>query len=331
MAGVLAERDSSRVGAPSHTARAATCAQQAHRNGRATRRTRLLARWLLVVVFVAALIGVVHVVQLMTSDRPNTRFGASPMNHSVGPSVTAKWGVGASLRVFAQDIAAPTHPEGASTVHTSFALLDYGVSRDQALRDVTAGKYDTQIAAAAEGTSAGDAIELVHEADKKIADGITTWPVVLAAKNHFHDVAKAANPDVLIVNTVTGWTADPMSGRNFEQWAEIRADIIGIDCDGINPATGAYPDYDAEIAAAVDFVENHAANGYDHWAVPEFTAGRQATDTDGSKRAAWLIEMANKFRDNGALYVDFFDYNNTPREALEMPKEIAAWRSFVHR
>jgi hypothetical protein len=190
---VLAERDPSPVGAPLYSARATTCAQHVHRNGRATRRTRLLAGWLLVVVLVAALIGVVHVVQLTTSDRPNTRFGASPMNHSIGPSVTAKWGVGASLRVFAQDIAAPTHPVGASTVHTSFALLDYGVSRDQALRDVTAGKYDTQIAAAAKGASAGDAIELVHEADKKIADGITTWPVVLAAKNHFHDVAKAAN------------------------------------------------------------------------------------------------------------------------------------------
>ncbi len=243
--------------------------------------------------------------------------------------MVSKFGVGSSVRVFSQSIAAPTHPVGASTVHTSYALLRYGVSRDQALRGVTAGTYDAQIAAAAKATPAGDSIEIVHEADKKITDGNTTWPVVLAAKNHFYDVAKAANPNVLIANTVTGWTAEPTSGRDFERWGQVKADIVGIDCDGVNPATGAYPSYDAEIAAAVAFVKAHAASGYRSWAVPEFTAGRQAADTDGSKRIAWFQDVAAKFTANGARYVDYFDYNNTPNEALELPDEIAAWKTFV--
>lgn len=332
MAGTLAKRDPAHVRGASSIPSGVTSLWRRHRPGRLGR----WPSWLLVVLVVTVVAGILGVVQLVRSgqqphpERPDTRFGASPMRNATGPSVVTKFGAGASVRMFSQSIAAPTHPVGASTVHTSFALLRYGVSRDQAMRDVAAGKYDAQIAAAAKGTPAGDSIEIVHEADKKITDGNTTWPVVLAAKNHFYNVAKAANPKVLIVNTVTGWTAEPASGRNFQQWGQIKADIIGIDCDGINPATGAYPNYDAEIAAAVTFVRTHGATGYKHWAVPEFTAGRQATDVDGSKRAAWMTELAHRFRENGALYVDYFDYNNTPKEALEMPKEIAAWRAFVH-
>jgi hypothetical protein len=192
---------------------------------------------------------------------------------------------------------------------------------------VAAGRYDAQIAAAARATPAGDSIEIVHEADKKIINGNTTWPVVLAAKNHFYDVAKAANPNVLIADTVTGWTAEPESGRDLARWGQVKADILGIDADGVNPATGAYPSYDAEIAAAVAFVK--AAGSYRGWAVPEFTAGRQASDTDGSRRIAWMRDLAAKFRSSGAQYVDYFDYNHTPREALETPGEIAAWRALV--
>lgn len=291
--------------------------------------TRAIAVVACLFAVVAGVLGVVHVLQVPGADGPNTRFGASP-KHAPPSSVVAKFGVGASVRIFSQTIAPPTHPAGASTVHTSFALLNYGMSRDQALRAVAAGTYDAQIAAAAKATPAGDSIEIVHEADKKITDGNTTWPVVLAAKNHFYDVAKAANPNVLIANTVTGWTAEPTSGRNLAQWGQIKADILGIDCDGINPATGAYPNYDAEIAAAVAFVKTHAGNGYRNWAVPEFTAGRQASDTDGARRAAWSTDLAQKFRANQALYVDYFDYNNTPNEALELPHEINSWKAFVN-
>ena len=323
MTGALVKHDP----APGHVTSASTPGADVRRSRR-RRRPPAWARWSLGALLAALAVGFVHVVT--APDPVDTRFGASPFNNAAGPSVVTKWGAGASVRIFAQDIAAPTHPVGASTVHTSFALLNYGVSRDQALRDVSAGRYDAQIAAAAEGTPAGDSIELVHEADKKITDGHTTWEVVLAAKNHFYDVAKAVNPDVLITNTVTAWTAEPTSGRDFERWGQIRADIIGIDCDGLNPATGDYPSYEAEVDAAVDFVESHSSAGYRYWAVPEFTAARQVSDTYGTKRAAWITDMAQEFRSNGALYVDYFDYNNTSGEALELPSEIAAWKAFVH-
>lgn len=214
-------------------------------------------------------------------------------------------------------------------MHTSYSLLEYGVTRDQALQDVAAGEYDDEIAAAARATRTGDVLELVHEADKKVSDGDTTWATVLAAKNRFYRVVKRANPRVLVANTLTGYTAEPASGRRLDRWARIKADILGIDCDGINPRTGPYPDYSDEVQAAVAFVTDHADRGYRYWSVPEFTAGRQPGDVDGTKRAAWIADTAAEFVRAGASYVMYFDYDNVGIQQLTTPAEIATWRAII--
>jgi hypothetical protein len=190
--------------------------------------------------------------------------------------------------------------------------------------------YDAAIVEAAKATPLGDSIEIVHEADKKIVDGATTWPVVLAAKNHFYEVAKAANPNVLVVNTITGWTAEPTSGRDLQRWGQIKADVLGIDADGINPTSGSYPNYESEIKAAVAFIKTFAGNGYRHWSVPEFGSRRMQTDATGVNRIAWALDYAAKFEAAGARSVDWYDYDmDGIGDAFSLQNEIDAWRSVV--
>jgi hypothetical protein len=260
-----------------------------------------------------------------------TKFGADPTNGATNDGPVQKFGTKASVRIFADTIKNPVHPTGASIVHTSYALTGYGVSRDQALRNLTAGKYDAAIAAAAKATPKGDVIEIVHEADHKITNGDTSFAVVLAAKNHFYTVAKAANPNVLIANTVTGWLTDPKSGGDFQRWGQVKADIIGIDCDGINPTSLPYPNYDDETKAGVAFVKAYAGNGYKYWAVPEFGAARMSGDASGTERVKWMAFNANNnFKANGALYVDWYDYSLSGHLLpLTLTNEINTWKTFV--
>jgi hypothetical protein len=214
-------------------------------------------------------------------------------------------------------------------VHTSFSVTGYGVTREQALKDIAAGKYDADIAAAAKATPAGDVLELVHEADNKVRGGSITYATVKAAKNHFYDKVKAAKPSVLVANTVTGWLADPKSGLDVTQWGAIKADVFGIDNDGIHPSVLPYTNYDDEIATAVKFVSTYKANGYRYWAVPEFGCPRISTDTGGVARAKWMSAYGAKYKSSGALYADAYEYNSTANNELTTTAEVSAWKALV--
>lgn len=263
--------------------------------------------------------------QIPVAPTFKTQFGACP--NKAGKDAVAKWGAGAVVRIFKTAIAPITRPAGASRVHVSYGIVSG--NRDAALIDLAAGKYDTQITAAAKGTMAGDVLEIIHEADKKITDGVATWGPVLAAKNHFYDVVKKANPDVLVANTVTGWLADPKSGNDFQRWGQIKADIIGIDCDGVNPKALPYPNYDGEIAAAVAFVKKYAANGYKYWSVPEFCATRMPVDPQSVERVKWMVTVTDKFKADKALYVAWYDYDMSVGNELTLTNEINAWSTLV--
>ena len=128
---------------------------------------------------------------------------------------------------------------------------------------------------------------------------------------------------------MTSWLADPKSGLSVTQWGAIKADVLGIDNDGIHQTVLPYTNYDDEIARAVNLVGSYKANGYKFWAVPEFGCPRISTDTGGVERAKWMSAYGAKYKVNGALYADAYEYNSTANNELTTTAEIKAWKALV--
>lgn len=261
-----------------------------------------------------------------------TKFGACPANGGNVASVVTKFGKGVAVRQFLSKIAAPTFVAGVSVLHVSYSLGAGQTTREQIMQDVIAGKHDAEITAAAKVTiPAGVTLvmEIVHEADLKVSNGSMTFATAVAAKSHFYDVVKQANPKVLVANTVTGWLADPASHNDFQRWGQVKADIIGIDCDGAQAKSLPYTNYDDEIKAAKAFVTTFAKNGYKYVSVPEWGTANLATDINGVDRVKWIMEYGAKFKAAGFLYVCWYDYHMVNDDRLLLTNEINAFKSLV--
>ncbi len=260
-----------------------------------------------------------------------TVFGACPFKGVSGanPSITdmmkvvTKFGSGIALRVFVGQsdtltkVARPSKTD-VDVMHVSFKPSTVMAITDAAVENAVSNLLP------------GDVVEVWHESDKKVRDGAYTMPECLARKNRFYDAVKAVRPDLLVANTLTGWEAEPSNPAtrgNIDKWADVKADLLGLDLDGIN--TYPYPNYDAEVQTAVSFVERFGGT-YSGWSVPEFTVGRSSTqDPDGAKRVAWAKDIVTKIEAAGGKYVCWFDFNFTPLVALELPAEIDAWKALV--
>ena len=253
-----------------------------------------------------------------------TLFGACPTNPG-GESLAAaqrvidKFGPGAAVRQFRSALATPHTPADASIVHTSYK---------PDLDDVIAGRLDAQIRAVAKATPAGHIIEIWHEADSKVRSGSIDKAKVIAAKNRFYDVAKDANPAALVATTYTGWLFEPKSKLDPEEWAGVKADLLGVDLDGIQ--SWPYPDYTDEIQRVIDAAKRWGVPG---WCVPELGMDIQPADPDGTARADWIRKYAALCNDAGARYVAWFDYAmsaaRTPGYQLHTPAEVAAWKALI--
>lgn len=260
--------------------------------------------------------------QPVPTPDPATRYGACPAAGGSGlaaaQAVIDKWGPGAAIRQFFPGgfTANPNHPDGASLVHTSYK---------PDLAAVNAGTLDAAITALAKATPAGDILEIWHEADLKVRKGTLDKTAVVAAKNRFYDLVKAANPHVLVATTYTGWLFEPKSGLDPQDWSGVRADLLGVDLDGISVTAPPYPDWSDEIPAVKTCADQW---GYAGWCVPELGAPRAGTgDTDGAIRAAWATACAKAC--DGALYVAWFEYPTSPNYELTTTAEIAAWKTLI--
>lgn len=276
---------------------------------------------------------VARIAELEATPEPEpvrTVFGACPswpggQSLDAARRVAQKWGPGVAVRQFKGALAAPsTHPDFA-LVHTSYKPSIAGLAR---------GDFDDQVRQVARTTPDGHVLEAWHESDKKVNDGDYSHDVAVAAKNRFYDLVKETNPGVLVANTITGWQAEPKAPHfgDLDRWGQVKADVLGIDLDGIVPTRLPYPSFDDEVAQALAFVERHAERGYRFYAVPEFGAPRiDSVDRDGAVRAEWLTHNAALFAETGALYVCLYEYDSTPNYALTTPAEVAAWQPWVTR
>jgi hypothetical protein len=255
-----------------------------------------------------------------TTPATHTLFGACPAppageSKAAAQSVLTKWGTAAAVRQFFGGTAAPN-------VMGSIYHGSWKCGNDYA--GLIAGTYDAAIMAMLKPLPAGTVVEFMHELDAKVRAGSVTLAQGIAAKNHFYDVAKAANPGVLVWNTLTSWLFDPTSGLDPSAYAAVKCDGLGDDCDGINfPAKTTYYDYTNAWAKFVTFAK---AQGKP-FSVPEFGAQRLTSDPDGTLHATWITRMGQMFAASGAKYVCFFDY--PPEGPLTTAAEMAAVKSLM--
>lgn len=262
--------------------------------------------------------------EAQTEPKQRTLFGACPEKPG-GESLAAalrvveKWGDGAAVRQFKGALTPPSADSRFGLVHTSYKPQ---------IADVIAGRLDNQIRAVAEATPAGHVLEVWHEADKKVTDGVASYADLVAAKNRFYDVVKSVRPDVLVANTVTGWLTDPKSKGDVDRWGAVRADVFGIDCDGVRPTRLPYTNYEDETATALAFIDRH---GYDWFAVPEFGCPRiPDADPDGTTRADYHQHYADLWsQTDRCLFVCLYEYDSSPNYSLTTPAEINQWRSLI--
>lgn len=249
-----------------------------------------------------------------------TKFGADATGTSsqAQTNVIAKYGDGSAIRQFFTGLPqiAPRNAK-ASVVHASWKPASVAAITPEAVTAATAN------------LKPGDCVEVWHEIDKKVRDGQFTKAEGIARKNKFYDVVKAVRPDLLVVNTLTGWELEPNNSStkgNIDQWAEIKADLLGVDCDGVHGWP--YPNYDSEIQTAVNFVKKFPS--YKGWTVPEFGTSRNAAnDASGINRASWAASYAGKFKAAGAKYVCLYTYESTPGNDFTTDAEVNTWRGIV--
>lgn len=257
--------------------------------------------------------------------------GACPANPggeslNAALSVANKYADGVVVRQFMGSIKTPNVSPRLSTVHTSYNLASNPYDQ------VLAGNLDAAITAAALAARPGDILEWTHEFDKKVRDGNVPLAGGIQAKNHFYDVVKAANPEVLVATTYTWGLFASWHNNNLDtpdDYKDIKADILGIDYDGgvtYNTSTG-YPNF----TDTMNRVRTWATGKYSRLAVPEFGCPRSDTlDTDGAILASWLQQSLTRFASYGYEYVCYYDYNlNSDYSSLDKPASIAVWRDAV--
>jgi hypothetical protein len=259
----------------------------------------------------------------------NTQYGASSTGGSTVASVVSKFGTGASIRSFVPGgfASAAVRPAGTSEIHVSWKPAIGSVITDAQLITAFANLRD------------GDQVEVWHEADVKYRKG-QDLAGMLAMKNQFHDKVVALRtagriPKVQTVNTWAGWTVDSTSGINPAN-LHARADLLGIDMDGIPAFDSFYPYATRQMGAKL--VAAFKAGGYKGWTVPEFCMPSVSSDTDRTRRIAWFRSEVAKISQGvpgeGVPAPEMIAWFDTAgiigeSERLTTSNEITAWSALV--
>lgn len=239
--------------------------------------------------------------------------------------VTSLWGTRAAIRQFnGGGLGTPLRIPDCPLIHYSWKPSSSGA--------ITTSNVSATLDQAVEGDQIIVA-EVWHEIDKKVRDGVFSRSNGIGRKNKFYDVVKTLYGNrVLVANTLTGWEADPDNSRtdgDITPWADVDADLLGIDLDGIKPSSRTYPGYLDEIGPVHDFLTSSRADLYTGWAVPEFGAPRASGDPSGTIRAAWHNTCLNRYRVEGCSYVTAYEYNSTPGYAITTAAEVAGWAAQI--
>lgn len=168
-----------------------------------------------------------------------------------------------------------------------------------------------------------------HEPENDINRGAFTaaqYRAAWARLGQLHD--EACRPNMFSTLTLTEWTMNPRSGRDYRTYdaGPQAVDVIAFDpYNGIHDPTR---DYYITPEALMDHIVEKMANDGRPWAIAEI-GSRIAVGDNGSGRAAWLRDVAEYATANDALFVTYYQTNRAPEWRLDDSRSRSAWRQAV--
>lgn len=199
--------------------------------------------------------------------------------------------------------------------------------------DVLSGKYDSALRTWFEKAPSTSRIywNYYHEPETPIDDQkIFTADEYRAAWRHIDKIADSVcRQNMYSTLVLMGWTANPQSHKDWRTY--YPGDDV-IDVLAFDPYNGVHDpqrDYYASPASMYDDVVAVAREAGKPYGIAETGSRKIPSDPTGVKRAAWLSEVAKYNRENGALFVTYFQ---SPRDGewrlLDKPSQDA-WRAAV--
>lgn len=264
-------------------------------------------------------------------------FGACPTNSGGGAAgVVSKYGAGASVRIFFTDgnlTQRATRAAGMSVLHVSY-------KPDPAT--VVSGALDADITSLVNSLHAGDILTFHHEPDNNGWDSTqrTAWKNM---HNRLYDIKQSVKPSVLVAPVFTGGLmASYTSNATRDLWCTgLRADLFGIDCDGVHIAKTETSynriSYADELANCETYMRHASNSGFTGITVGEHVTARvNPPDPSGSMRASWFQAQTQLMIDHNCYAVMAYDFNfgthNTATDFNQLPTgspELTVWRSLV--
>jgi len=239
-------------------------------------------------------------------------FGRSPVIRVFDPGMVMPWSKPRTQHIAGRDLV------------MSFRPLP---------QDVLSGKYDAELRAWFREAPSDVTIywSYIHEPEPMINQGTFTADQYRRAWQHIDKIADSVcRTNMHATLILTGWTTLPASKRD---WRTYYAGGDVIDVMAFDPYNGAsnptgvtsYPTA-ASLFDSVRKVANEAGKPY---GIAETGSPKVPSDTTGSKRAAWLTELAAYHRQHGALFVTYFHSSRDGEWRLLDGPSQTAWRAAV--
>lgn len=168
----------------------------------------------------------------------------------------------------------------------------------------------------------------MHEPEDDVQRGEFTFVPYRAAWAHVADIARSVNnPQLRATLILMCYTVNPASGRDWTNYYSAgNIDVLGWDCYNHGEQSGIYGDPATLYSRAVEISRGAGLP----WGMAEIGSKLARGDTAGSRRAAWLTDVAQYLGGQGAQFVSYFDTNGagTDYRLLDEPSR-QAWFNVV--
>lgn len=196
---------------------------------------------------------------------------------------------------------------------------------------VLAGKYDAALRHFFKTAPRNRAIywSYYHEPEPDILAGKFTEAQYRDAFKRIVTIAgRLCRANLYPTLILTGWTADPASGRDWRTYSPGDDYISVLGWDPYNQAVGVPRSYRSADAVFGDVVAVSAQAGKP-WAITETGTARTKADPSGKGRAKWLTQIGNYLLDRGPLFVTYFQSRNRGDFELRDRPSVRAYRRLV--
>ncbi len=199
-------------------------------------------------------------------------------------------------------------------------------------QEVLAGTHDAELRAWFEQAPSNVTVywSYIHEPEPLIDQGKFTADQYRRAWQHIDQIADSVcRTNMYSTLILTGWTTQPESKRD---WRTYYPGSDVIDVMAFDPYNGVHDPartYYATPQALYDSVRKVADEAGKPYAIAETGSRRLVNDPTGSGRAAWLTSIAKYHRDNGAVFVTYFQSSRDGEWWLLKAPETTAWANAI--